>query len=259
MRGAAGTRIIEWSHRVISSTTTGEDHDMEITTNGTFIITGGAGGIAASVARVFADAGARLALADIHAEPLRERAAALGALAVEADLMRPEDAARMVNETIGRYGSLDGVIHTTGGFAMAPAHQGDPDLYDRLFDLNVRTLVVAARAALPSLLENGGFLAAFSAMPAWNRSGGGGMSLYAASKAAVAAFLRAVDDEAGAHGVRTAVVYPMGVVDTPGNRRNMPDADRSAWIDPAEIGRALLVAATGGAGGRLRELPVFPG
>jgi hypothetical protein len=38
----------------------------------------------------------------------------------------------------------------------------------------------------------------------------------------------------------------------------MPDADRSSWIDPLVIGRALLLAATAGPGGRVGDLPVFP-
>ncbi|HSN54563.1 MAG TPA: SDR family NAD(P)-dependent oxidoreductase, partial [Candidatus Sulfomarinibacteraceae bacterium] len=87
---------------------------------------------------------------------------------------------------------------------------------------------------------------------------GAGMSVYAAAKAAVAAFLHAVGEEAGDRGVSTAVVYPMGVVETEGNREAMPDADRSGWIDPAEIARALLVAAVSGPRGRLTELPIFP-
>ena len=50
----------------------------------------------------------------------------------------------------------------------------------------------------------------------------------------------------------------VGVVDTPGNRNAMPDADRSQWIDPAEIGRVLLFAATRSPRGRISDLPVFP-
>jgi NADP-dependent 3-hydroxy acid dehydrogenase YdfG len=230
---------------------------MRITTNGTYIITGGGGGIAAHVARIFADAGAKLALVDVREDTVQERANEVGALAVEADLTTAEGAEKMVEATLDRFGSLDGLIHTAGGFAMAPAHSHDRALYDRLFDINVRTLVVSTGAVLPRLIERGGgFLAAFSAMPVWQRSGGGGMSVYAASKAAVAAFVRAVDDEAGGRGVHTAIVYPMGAVDTPDNRKSMPDADRSGWIEPDEIGRALLFAATRGGNGRLTELPI---
>lgn len=232
---------------------------MNVTTDGRYVVTGAAGGIAAPVIRVFAEAGARLALVDLDLEAVRERSRDIDAVALEADLTDPDATAAMVERARDRLGGLDGLIHTTGGFAMAPAHESGADLYQKMFDLNVRTLVVTAGAVLPLFLEQGrGFLAAFSAGPGWYRSGGGGMSVYAAAKAAVAAFLHAVQDEAGERGVSTAIVYPMGVVDTPGNRSSMPDADRSAWIDPLEIGRALLLAAAGGPRGRLRELPVFP-
>jgi NADP-dependent 3-hydroxy acid dehydrogenase YdfG len=128
-----------------------------------------------------------------------------------------------------------------------------------MLDLNLRTLFTASRAVLPHFVNRGaGFLAGFSASPAWMRSGGGGMSLYAAAKGAVTAYLHAVDDEFGARGIRTAIVYPLGVVDTPANRRAMPDADPSAWIDPAEIAAALLFAATRGPHGKLTELPISP-
>jgi NADP-dependent 3-hydroxy acid dehydrogenase YdfG len=232
---------------------------MGIDRDAVYIITGGAGDIAQHVARIFSNAGARLALVDIQGDALRERADALGALAIEADLTNPDDAERIVEVTQRRFGSLEGLIHTTGGFGMAPAHRSDPDLYDRLFDLNMRTLFLAVRATLPPLLDQGrGFLAALSAAPAWYGSGGGGMSVYAAAKAAVTAFMRAVDAEASERGIRTATVYPMGVVDTPGNRAAMPDDDPSHWIDPAEIGEALLFAASRGARARVSELPIFP-
>lgn len=233
---------------------------MEIRTDGRFIITGAGGGIAESIVSAFADAGAHLALFGLHLDGLRERADANGALAFAADLRDADALAPVVAEATRQLGGLDGVIHTTGGFAMAPADQPGVDLYERMFDLNMRTLVVTAQAVLPGFRRQGrGFLAAFSAAPGWHRSGGAGMSLYAAAKAAVASYLHAVQDEFSSDGISTAVVYPMGVVDTPGNRAAMPDADRSTWIDPSEIARALLFAATRGPRGRVTDVPVFPG
>ncbi len=232
---------------------------MQLATDGRFVITGAAGGIADAIITTFAEAGAQLALVDVDLTRVRERARAHDAAAIEADLTDPDAVAAMVRDACSALGGIDGLIHTTGGFAMAAAHETGEDLYQRMFDLNVRTLVVTAGAVLPGFLEQGhGFLAAFSAAPAWHRSGGAGMSAYAAAKAAVAAYLHAVQAEAGGRGVSTVVVYPMGVVDTPGNRHAMPDADRSSWIDPRLIGRALLLAATTGPGGRVGDLPVFP-
>lgn len=232
---------------------------MEVTTDRGYLITGAAGGIADAVISTFAEAGARLALVDINMEVVRERADRHDALAIEADLTDPEAAAEMVVRARVGLGRIDGLIHTTGGFATAPADSNDMDLYDHLLDLNLRTLVVTTAAVLPTMLEQrSGVLAAFSAAPGWHRSGGSGMSVYAAAKSAVAGYLHAVGDETADRRVGTAVVYPMGVVDTEGNRRAMPDADRSTWIDPVEIARALLFAAESGPRGRLTELPIFP-
>jgi NADP-dependent 3-hydroxy acid dehydrogenase YdfG len=232
---------------------------MKITTDGRFIITGAAGGIAGAVIESFAEAGARLALVDLELEAVRERASGRDALAIACDLTDSDAVAEMVREARQKLGGIDGLIHTTGGFRMAPAHEGGLELYEKLFDLNVRTLVITASAVLPLFLEQErGFLAAFSAAPGWQRSGGAGMSIYAAAKAAVASYLHAVQAETGDDGVQTAVVYPMGVVDTPGNRSSMPDADRSGWIDPQQIARALLFAAAAGPRGRLHELAIFP-
>ena len=232
---------------------------MEITTDARILVTGAGGGIADSIVTVFAEAGARLALADLSLDMVDDRARAHDAVALEADLTDPDAAARMVADARARLQGLDGLIHTAGGFATAPAEATDPELYDRLFDLNVRTLVITTAAVLPVLLEQRrGFLAGFSAAPGWHRGGGAGVSVYAAAQAAVAAFLHAVGEEAGGRGMTTAVVYPMGVVETEGNLDSMPDADRSGWIDPVEIARALLTALVSGPRGRLTELPVFP-
>ena len=232
---------------------------MEIRTDGRFIITGAGGGIAAAVIETFVEAGARLALVDIHGDAIRDRAEAHGAVAIQADLTDPEGVRAMVAEARRWLGGVDGLIHITGGFAMAPAHEVDRTHYDRLFDLNMRTLVVTVGAVLPGLIEQRhGFLAAFSAGPGWHRSGGAGMSVYAAAKAGVAAYLHAVQEEVGRHGISIAVVYPMGVVDTAGNRAAMPDTDPAQWIDPREIGAALLFTATRSPRGRVTDLPVFP-
>ncbi|HEY8552296.1 MAG TPA: SDR family NAD(P)-dependent oxidoreductase [Thermaerobacter sp.] len=293
-----------------------------------WVITGGAGAIAGRIARAFAAAGARLVLADLDRarEALAARARELGAMSFTADLTQFAEAealARRVREGMGR---VDGLIHTVGTYAGGPVDAVDPAQYERLFDLNVRTLFYTVRAVLPLMLEQGeGFIAGFASGPAW-RGAGPRAALYAAAKSAVATFLRSLDAElrerhrearpkaqvppsvaeagqggreippvarakspgegANAHengatpqagatngtagtspppaarsggGIRVAVVYPMGIVDTPANRRSLPNADPDGWIDPDEIATVLLFAATRGPRGRLLELPVYPG
>jgi NAD(P)-dependent dehydrogenase (short-subunit alcohol dehydrogenase family) len=236
---------------------TQEEAAMEVRNEGVFIVTGGLGALAGGVAEVFKAAGARLALADREGSAVRARAAALDAAAITVDLTSPGEAQRMVSETKEAFGRVDGLIHTAGGFAAAPADQSTVELYDRMFDVNMRTLFNATSAVLPSLLaQENGFLAGISTNLVWSGSGGAGMALYAASKAALTFYLRSIEREVRAWGVRVAIVYPLSPIDTPANRRDMPSADPAAWVDATEIGQALLFASTRGPRGRLVELPL---
>ncbi|PZA07266.1 MULTISPECIES: SDR family oxidoreductase [unclassified Meiothermus] len=223
-----------------------------------YLLTGGGGPVAAAIAETFAAAGARLALADIHAEAVQERARRLGGLGFGLDLTDYAATEALVREVRGQMGRLDGLIHTVGGFAFGPVRDADPEVYERMFERNVKTLFYAVRAVLPGLLEQkDGFIAGFAAAPAWEGKGPN-KALYAAAKSAAATFLRSLDGELEGTDIRVAILYPMGTVDTPDNRNDQPGADPSGWIDPGELAQALLFAASRSRRGRLLELPVFP-
>ncbi|GIW25579.1 SDR family oxidoreductase [Meiothermus sp.] len=223
-----------------------------------YILTGGGGAIAGAIAQAFARAGARLALADAYETTIAQRAQELGGRAYVTNLTHYPDAELLVRQVKAQMGRVDGLIHTVGGFAFSPVKDTEPSLYDRMFDLNMRTLFYMTRAILPELLgQKDGFIAGISAAAAWHGVGPG-VALYAAAKAAVATYLRSLDAELGGTAVRVAIVYPMGAVDTPANRKEMPDADPMAWVDPAEIGESLVYAASRSPRGRVLELQIFP-
>ena len=228
----------------------------------TFIITGAGGAIASAINAGFLEAGANLALADRpgNAERARER---LGAgLAVPCDLSSLTGAQAMVQATLERYGRIDGLIHTVGGFAAGKVIETALEVtalevYERMFDLNVRTLVHAVVASLPEIIKvEGGFIGGISAGQV-ARGAGGGAAYYTAAKAAVALFLNSLEAELSGSSTKVGVVYPMGGVDTPANRRDMPKVDPNTWIDPSEIGAAFVHMATRSDRGRIRELQVF--
>ena len=230
---------------------------MKVNPNDVFIITGGAGALADAIAAVFAAGGARLVLVDRAGVAVREGAAAHGAVPMTADLADAAETVAMAREVAETVGPVAGVIHTAGAFAMAPVAAADEGLYDRMLDVNLRTLVNITRATLPGMVSRGdGFIAGISSNVVWEGTGAAEMSLYAPAKAAVAFYLRSVEREVRSAGVRVAIVYPLGPIDTPANRRAMPDADPAGWIDPAGIAEALLFAATRGPRGRLAELPI---
>ncbi len=223
-----------------------------------YILTGAGGGIAQAIAQAFTRAGARLALVDAYEGSIQQRAQEFGARAYQANLTHYPDAEAVVRQVKAQMGRIDGLIHCVGGFAYAPIKETEPGLYDRMFDLNMRTLFYATRAVLPELLsQKDGFIAGIAAAAAWNGTGPG-IALYAAAKVALATYLRSLDAELVGTAIRVAIVYPMGAVDTPANRQGMPEADPMAWVDPLEIGESLVFAASRSPRGRLLELPIFP-
>jgi NADP-dependent 3-hydroxy acid dehydrogenase YdfG len=235
----------------------GEGPTVEVSNPGVFVITGGGGALAAAVAEVFRAAGAALMLADARGDGLAERAERLGAAWHVADLTSPGAAAAMAGEAEKRFGRVDGLIHLAGGFAFGGVLESDDAHLATMLDGNLRSLHNAVRAVLPRMLARGdGFVAGISSSVVWSGAGAAGMTAYAAAKAGVAYYLRSLDAEMRRRGVRVSVVYPLAPIDTPANRRAMPDADPATWVAPTAIGEALLFASTRPTRGRIVDLPV---
>jgi NADP-dependent 3-hydroxy acid dehydrogenase YdfG len=231
---------------------------MQPITDRVFVVTGAGGAIAEPIVRVLAGAGARVALVDRNEEHVAARAAAVGGMALAADLTSLAGATAMVEAVARKLGPVDGLVHTVGGFAMGNLVDSDEKVYDKMFDLNVRALFATLRAVTPGMQQRGrGFIAAFSSEPGWTGRAPG-TALYGAAKAAATSLLRSLDLELRGSDVAVAIIYPMGAVDTPANRRDMPGVDPATLIDPQEIAETILHAATRGPRGRLSELPVFP-
>lgn len=223
----------------------------------TVIVTGAGGAVAAAVNEAFSGAGWRLALFD-HSEHavrrLRERYP--NALIHVVDLT-DEDATRTsVGAVKEEAGTIDAVLNLAGGFAMQPAGEATQADYERMFGLNFVTLFNTARTALPIMQAQGeGFFLGVAAAAA--EAGGRGMALYAASKAAVAAYLKSLQAEFEGDGLNVSTLYPMGAVDTPANRAAMPEAGPATWITPEELAESMLHLATRSRRGHIRELKVY--
>ncbi len=159
---------------------------------------------------------------------------------IEADLGEPEAAAAAV----AAVDDLEAVVNLVGGFASGPrVHETDPADFRRMIELNVFPAFNLARAAVPHLIERGGgAFVGVSARPALRPfSGAAG---YVTGKAALLAFVQALDADYRGDGIRANAILP-SVIDTPANRAEMPDADHSKWVAPAEIAKVVrfLVSA----------------
>jgi NAD(P)-dependent dehydrogenase (short-subunit alcohol dehydrogenase family) len=140
--------------------------------------------------------------------------------------------------------NLEAVVDLVGGFADGPlVHETAPEEFERLMRLNLTPAFLLARAAMPRMLERGGgAFVGVSARTALRPYAGA--AAYSTSKAAVLAFIKALDVEYRREGIRCNAILP-SVIDTPANRAAQPDADHSRWVAPEEIARVVrfLVSA----------------
>ncbi len=189
------------------------------------LVTGASTGIGAAVARGFAAAGARVAV-HYHASASEAEAvvAEIGgaggsALALEADLGGRSGAAELVEEAAARLGGLDVLVNNAGALLRrAPLGEIDDALFDRVLDLNVRSVVMASQAAVPHLKKAGGGSIINTSSVAARNGGGPGSALYGGAKAFVSNVTRNMARELAPQGIRVNAVAP-GVIMTPFHER----------------------------------------
>jgi NAD(P)-dependent dehydrogenase (short-subunit alcohol dehydrogenase family) len=207
------------------------------------IVTGAFGILGRAVASAFAAKGARVAAVDLApkapaglAESLGPEALVLGGV----DLTNPAAARRAADATVERFGRLDALINVAGGFAWETLADGEPATWDRLYALNVKTCANMCRAAVPDLIKAGGRIVNVGAGGAVKAAAG--MGAYAASKSGVHRLTEALAEELKGQ-VAVNAVLP-SIIDTPQNRADMPKADPSKWVAPAELAAVIVFLAS---------------
>jgi NAD(P)-dependent dehydrogenase (short-subunit alcohol dehydrogenase family) len=202
------------------------------------LVAGGTGALGAGVLRALLDGGYPVTatwVVDRERERVEADFEGAGGLTlVQADLMEPDGAAAAVEATR----DLGAVVNLVGGFAAGPlAHETEIEEYERMLTLNLRPGFLLTKAAFPVLIEaGGGAYVGVSARPALTPFQGS--AAYSTAKAAVLAFVRALDADYRGQGIRANAILP-SVIDTPANRAATPDADFSKWVKPDVIGRVV--------------------
>ncbi|MEP6883131.1 MAG: SDR family NAD(P)-dependent oxidoreductase [Gammaproteobacteria bacterium] len=202
------------------------------------VVTGSDGALGQAVASILGKYGARPALISHGPAPSAAPASASGVLHFGGvDLTRPQ-AARLVMESVFKEtGRLDGLINIAGGFHFEKVAGGTLDAWNSMYELNLKTAVVACQAALPHLLNSkAGRIVNVGAMGAVKSAAG--MGAYAASKAGVAKLTEALADELKDKGITVNAILP-STLDTPRNRLDMPKADFTRWVTLAEAAEVI--------------------
>lgn len=208
------------------------------------LVTGADGGLGSNVTQAFLDAGAAVVGTSRKIQQSAFRNPRF--TAVPAELSTFEDAKKLVDPIVARFGRIDVLAHTVGGFAGGQSvAETDDATFRRMFDVNLNSLFHMLRAAVPVLRQTGkGRIIAIGSRAALEP--GPGVGAYSASKAAMVSLIRTVALENKDAGLTANVILP-GTIDTPANRGVMANADFSKWVRPSTIA-GLITWLAGDAG-----------
>jgi NAD(P)-dependent dehydrogenase (short-subunit alcohol dehydrogenase family) len=190
----------------------------------TVLITGAAGNVGRAVVAKFAAEGANLVLVDSKQEYLesmrKETNIQSPVLLVTGDLGKPEDTDAAVTAAEAKFGTIDILAHIAGGFAAGqPVHEAPLDVFEKMMYLNARlTFVVGGRVA-KHMFEN------------------------TASKAAAQRIMESMALELRDNNIRVNGIMP-STIDTPANRKDMPNADFSKWVTTAQVADVIAFLAS---------------
>ena len=198
----------------------------------TIVVTGALGVLGRAVAGAAEAAGACVA----HIDHLRSEQA--GELIFHGVDLTDEAAAGATMAEVARIrGGIDGLVNIAGGFVFSPVADSPARVWENMFRLNLLTAVSASRAAIPFLTGGGhGSIVNIGAGAA--ARAGAGMAPYAASKAGVARLTEALAEELAGK-ARVNAVLP-SIIDTPTNRKDMPKANFSTWVQAGDIARIIV-------------------
>ncbi|HVL31061.1 MAG TPA: SDR family oxidoreductase [Solirubrobacteraceae bacterium] len=202
---------------------------------GSALVTGGTGGLGAAVTTALLDAGWRVVV-PLHDERERDRVPAHERLLLErADLFDAASASAVAALAAGDGAApLRAVVNLVGGFSAGErVHATPAEDFEAQVRLNLRPTYVVCHATLEHLLAGGGGAIVCVSARAAVRPFAGAAG-YVVGKAAVLALVDALAVEYRNDGIRANAILP-SVIDTPANRRSMPDADHSRWVTPQQV------------------------
>ncbi len=209
----------------------------------TIVITGGASGIGAALARQAAAAGAQVCIADLNVDLARSVGDQIGGMAVACDVTDESQIVAAIDAAEARFGPVDIFVSNAGLGRGDPSHAASAPDADWMLNWNVHVMahVWAARALLPAMIERGSghFVNVASAAGLLNQIGD---AAYSATKHAAVSFAESLLIGHGQDGVGVSVVCPqyvatpllgLGDGDATGNLLTAEDVARSVWAGVA--------------------------
>lgn len=183
----------------------------------TALITGAARGNGEGTARVMASEGAAVVLVDVMAEVHHTAASIAGrgyqAVSFQVDISKAPEVNSMVDELIEQFGKVDILVNNAGVIQLVPLVEMSDEIRDRMFDINIKGTFICTRAVLPSMIERRyGKIVNISSVTGTSVADEG-ETAYAATKAAIWGFTKALAVEVAPHGINVNAVCP-GMIGT---------------------------------------------
>ncbi|WP_326912844.1 SDR family oxidoreductase [Rhizobium johnstonii] len=235
------------------------------------LVTGASSGIGAATALKLAEAGAKVGIAARRTEKLadlKKEIVSKGgeALVIEMDVVDPASVEAGVKKLVGAYGSIDILVNNAGLMPLSDVDQFKVDEWHRMVDVNVKGLLNTTAAVLPQMInQHSGHIFNMSSIA--GRKVFKGLSVYCATKHAVAAFSDGLRMEVGQkHNIRVTCIQPGAVatelydhITEPDYIKQMDDlANQMTFLQGADIGDTIVFAAQAPAHVNVAELFVLP-
>ncbi len=206
------------------------------------VITGGAQGLGRAITLGMAREGAKVVVADLQAdkaESVAGEAGALGAeaLAVEVNVASEPSVKRLAEETFKRFGRIDILVNDAGVYLKSPVVGKPEEEWDRTLDINLGGNFLCARAFVPAMRgqKSGRIISIASSIA---HTGAREFADYAASKAAIIGFVKALARELGPDGITVNAICP-GSANTDMPRRHRSEEEVMARLRATPLGRVL--------------------
>ncbi|HET8586149.1 MAG TPA: SDR family NAD(P)-dependent oxidoreductase [Casimicrobiaceae bacterium] len=195
------------------------------------IITGGAAGIGAAIARAFCDEGARVVVADRDEDSARRTASTLGAnaIATAVDVTNEDQVHRVVAETLARFGRIDILVNNAGIMRKAYVKDMTEELWDAVVDVNLKATFLCSKAVLPAMIErHSGRIINIASIA--GKVGEPTASAYSAAKWGVIGFTRSLALEVAQHEILVNAICP-GPIPTALGQQGWRDGAQVEGVD----------------------------
>jgi NAD(P)-dependent dehydrogenase (short-subunit alcohol dehydrogenase family) len=162
-----------------------------------------------------------------------------------ADLMNEDASQKFVESVIAKQGSIDAAILTVGGFAMGKISETKTADISKQYKLNFETAYNVARPVFIQMIkQNSGRIFLIGSKPGLDHRNGKGMVAYSLAKSLIFRLAEQMNDEAKGSDVVVSVIVP-STIDTPQNRKSMPDTDPNKWVKAEAIADVIYFYCTG--------------